>query len=364
MTDRADIRQRILNDEEFIPRNMDEAMVCSIISTLSLPTDLLTHKHIDINALANVIDEYIEPSEKLISCTQQRYEDLKCIGTKFLQNIKERGYCGDFLYLNNRFENPFPEETEKFTMFQGTLAEWLTGLYPITDLDPACTPSLPFTALISQIEFLQRDLLDALKKDDSDKQELSSKCIYDVRELLSTLPIFLVTTQTEGKDHTVRSIFDGKEYKAKIPKSSELHESGTDALGMYEHSDSYCAIYLWIDKIYSYRAYPLIFQMVLLHELIHFFFDIVRRSSRLDSCDNKENYNEETIDNMLVLLMYKYAVSPIENCAAKCLEDIKDFISHQPARYSSAIDMFENNQNWFNARRIVFNFFNFKKEYQ
>lgn len=324
------------------PVNIVQSLICAVLDALHLPNYSIEDKRAKIeSAIINNIRPAIERFEHL----QQLYEMLWIQSDlSFFNLLKNKGFCNDYLFLDKEFENPYPDETSKYKMFQGTPAEWLSGMRKIEDLEPHCTPVLPFSALISQIEILQRELFDT----DSDK------VLYDIRALLSSLQIFLVTNNLEGKEHKVINPFDGKEYITKIPQSNKDYESGSDALGMYV--PKYGIIYLWVDKIYAYRSHPLIFQKVLLHELIHFLFDIVRRS-KVEGCNTKgKNYDEETMDNLLVLYMYKNAISPIKNGEKKAFSEIKDFISNQPYVYRSAITVFEQDSDWFSTRENLYNF--------
>lgn len=354
--DKKDLIEDIVcnGTRHIIPINIEESLTCAFLDSFLPISGLSEQSEERKNIAVNIILNEMKPANEFIKCTQDRFLnlDIQRFNSDYFVSLKNKGFCQDYRFLDNEFKNPYEEETKKYTMFQGTLGEWLTGLHHVEDLTPLCTPTLPYSALFSQIEVIQRDLFNPNE----------NKKLYDIRKLLSSVPIFLVTRELEGKDHSIINPFSGETVTAKIPVSLDICESGSDALGMYVPRNG--AIYLWVDKIYSYRLHPLIFQKVLLHELIHFLFDIVRRSvpkkkegaRKEETSDNNEDIwfnNEETLDNYLVLLMYKDAISPIESGAERSFANIKDFISKQPSVYMEAIDKFDKSSDWFFVRKNI-----------
>lgn len=101
-------------------------------------------------------------------------------------------------------------------------------------------------------------------------------------------------------------------------------------------------VFLWIDRI-SLAANKnnmdteLLFQKVLLHELIHAILDCCKRDDKLNVCCPDDNVNglEETLDNILVLKCYK------EICNQSFFNSINKFISTQPSNYALASKVFE-----------------------
>lgn len=166
--------------------------------------------------------------------------------------------------------------------------------------------------------------------------------------LLCNISVCLVTVEDEGREVTVHNIFDGIAKKIKVPKSLSFEEAGSDALGMYLHKTG--SILLWVDKIYEHRIAPILFQKVLLHELIHAMFDVEDKNPK--SLKRVKIPEEETFDNLLVL--YTYAISKPNS---KEFEMVRDFIKRQPAIYSAAVTRFDKAINdpdgWCNARKDI-----------
>lgn len=166
--------------------------------------------------------------------------------------------------------------------------------------------------------------------------------------LLSNISVYLVTVEDEGREVTVENIFDGIEQEIVVPESLSFEEAGSDALGMYLPETG--SILLWVDKIYKLPTAPLLFQTVLLHELIHAMFDVEDKDSKSQKQVNIPE--EETYDNLLVL--YTYAISKPNS---KEFEMVRDFIKSQPSIYRAAIARYDKAVNdpdgWRNVRKDI-----------
>lgn len=127
--------------------------------------------------------------------------------------------------------------------------------------------------------------------------------------------------------------------RIQIPSKGSLVESDPKhpLLGCYLSKPG--VILIWIDRVFENANISgyLLFQKVLLHEIIHAMFDCADRNNSLDVLldKSKERRNfEETLDNLLVLKCY-------ENCEKDRFEEILHFIKSQPREYSRAIDLYK-----------------------
>ena len=251
------------------------------------------------------------------------------------------------------FLNPFEKSTEKYNMFQGTPLQFLIGLKPIEDIVPYFTPTLPLGALISQLEQI-RDTIFAMNYDLNSEMKLLS-----IQKAIENVEIFLVTTENEKQSHFVHNLFkNGEREVMNVPESRSICEGGFDALGKYISQTG--SIYLWVDKIYRYRTYPLVFQTVLLHELIHLCFDIIRKGLILPKSNKDysgERIDEETIDNCLLLHCYSQATSPFEGVKMQSFNEVITFVKNQPQRYRNGENMFNQTKVWGDMRAKLINFF-------
>ena len=178
---------------------------------------------------------------------------------------------------------------------------------------------------------------------------LPSKFLYQF--IINNIHITLITRNDENSTNIpVRNLF-----KYKVTRSSEdSYESilvpngpndedlkNKNLLGLYKPDNG--TIFIWIDKIIEKESPELIFQTVLLHEMIHAFLDIHPRvyynhkyGIRILSPIGKETQSdrEEELDNTLVL--QAYSTHPEQ------FYFIKEFISNQSGPYKKAINAFNN----------------------
>lgn len=136
-----------------------------------------------------------------------------------------------------------------------------------------------------------------------------------------------------------------------------------DKLGIY--IPKYGCILIYVDKISKLKNPELIFQKVLLHELIHALLDvnirIINNNQQSIGIGNKEpiilpnnkqidcNDHEEELTNSLTLFTYAFQDTP-----SYILGEIREFIYNQPYPYNCAITRFE--EGWNKFREILLNY--------
>lgn len=135
----------------------------------------------------------------------------------------------------------------------------------------------------------------------------------------------------------------GKRIKGTNSNGSYVKEIDTTILGCYYANPG--VIFIWIDRVFEFENekchnWRLLFQMVLLHELIHALLDCADRNNNgVLLNDSKERSDlEESLDNLLVLKCY-------ENSDEQDFEYIKEFIKSQPREYRKAIDLYNQSVN-------------------
>lgn len=217
----------------------------------------------------------------------------------------------------------------------------------ITTIDGLDTPDLAF-GLADMDEILTRikDELREQIKDISPKSSSLSPLTMSLNYIVDNIDITLITEEDSrsGTHIPVRNLF-----KYQITQNNEDSyevvcppEPRDNLLGVYLPQTG--SIMLWIDRIVQKDRPELIFQKVLLHEMIHAFLDIYprvyfkyynRMCSILTAIGKKDTTeSEETIDNILVLDCYSH-------CGKEYYDFVKEFISNQPDEYKAAIDMYE-----------------------
>ena len=228
------------------------------------------------------------------------------------------------------FDNPqihIPNSTE----------ECLGGINSIVGLN---TPDL-----YDQIDYFDR-LISEIKQSSLSKHitnliQDSTDCLtaLDItfRYLIANTSVTLITTEDEGKYVDVRNIFKlRKNLAAEDQEKVKGPENGVEnLLGVYMPRTG--SVLLWVDKIIQKDNPELIFQKVLLHELIHALYDVKPRRfdengiSILGSIDSvNDDNNEETLDNLLVLHIYE----PYSEAS----DIIKEFIAGQPFCYKDSLN--------------------------
>lgn len=190
------------------------------------------------------------------------------------------------------------------------------------------------------------------------KQVILNRCDYSKivksilkeseKEILQISQVVLVHSDDDGEFIPIANRFmlmkESNEteeifQRIQIPTKGSLVESDPKhpLLGCYLSKPG--VILIWIDRVFESAEISgyLLFQKVLLHEIIHAMFDCADRNKNLDVLldKSKERRNfEETLDNLLVLKCY-------ENCEKDIFEEILHFIKSQPREYSRAIDLYE-----------------------
>lgn len=238
------------------------------------------------------------------------------------------------------FINPF-SDSEHFTEFQGDLANVVAGGYEISNTSNIKTPALSLVALLQQMRYIQRDICN--------EENRLLENYMDLFDAISRLQIFLVTEDNNGLEHEIINLFSKVSEKKRVPTLLTFEESGADALGCYVQDSG--AIYLWVDKIAPHDHKELVFQKVLLHEIIHMLFDVVRKSTGMKPNTSKE----ELLDNFLVLHCYDHSRYDTSEEKQAVMTLLKGFINSQPKPYQ-AVDEFEKSLNWFSARKKVYEF--------
>lgn len=172
--------------------------------------------------------------------------------------------------------------------------------------------------------------------------------VLNIEQRFTTAEVIIVTTKDNGNIIPVYNrnwLLLSVENKTKhsiitecaIPTISENDDS---KLGCYLPDSG--TVLLWIDRISETAnrngmSPELLFQKVLLHELIHAVLDCNKRDDTLNvySPDGNIHGIEETLDNILVLKCYS------ENSGLPIYNSIKKFISTQPSNYALAAKVFE-----------------------
>ena len=130
-----------------------------------------------------------------------------------------------------------------------------------------------------------------------------------------------------------------------------------DLLGYYDSCNG--NIFIFIDKLYLMDD-VLIFQKVVLHEFIHALFDRMSRIADFSEYSDKTlsdrlkrngyDWDEETLDNLLVLLTYYDSGCDADVTEPYAYRKVREFIASQPFYYSQAINFFdgikEDNLRW------------------
>lgn len=156
-------------------------------------------------------------------------------------------------------------------------------------------------------------------------------------ELSHTIEIYCVTSEDCGKIISVHNLFTGLEEDIVIlnPKNNDYDsQNKIDYLGCYCPKTG--TIFMWLDRIYEYRIADLLFQKVILHEYIHALMDTDYRIKKGDYLLGRSSKEEETWDNLLVLLTYHNSGS--EDYAVELVES---FIRNQPTEYAEALSWYD-----------------------
>ena len=267
------------------------------------------------------------------------------LADKFRLRVYQREHG---LMQGNLFANKFRYEDSRgakryLPYFPGDVVRTLRGEYGLDHIgDEYQVPRLKIKPLM--------DLLEEMRAICRNEHEynLDSNFNNTLAWLLCNITVYLVTVEDEGCEVTVNNIFDGIEQKIVVPESLSFEEAGSDALGMYLPETG--SILLWVDKIYEHPTAPILFQTVLLHELIHAMFDVEDKDSKSQKQVNIPE--EETYDNLLVL--YTYAISKPNS---EEFEMVRDFIKRQPSIYRAAIARYDKAVNdpngWRNVRKDI-----------
>lgn len=241
---------------------------------------------------------------------------------------------------------PFPETCSKGEdCLLKSISEDLSGKQKIEGSISFDTPNLCFDNLIAQMYNIQKDVCNT---------EKVLKDYISVYDALKRLEVFIVNSDNVGQIHSVRNLFSQELENICVPPAESFGDDQRQALGCYVPATG--SIYLWIDRICNHKDKQMTLQYVLLHEIIHMFFDVIRKSANKDQADN-----EECINNFLAL--HCYANANYISCHAKEHVSgwLKNFISDQPKPYKNAVDLYEKNKGWFAARKIIFDFLNYKR---
>lgn len=171
--------------------------------------------------------------------------------------------------------------------------------------------------------------------------------ILDIEQRFTTAEVIIITKVDNGKTIPVYNrnwLLLSSEDKTKHSIMTECiipyPENDYSELGCYIPYSG--TVLLWIDRISEAAKRnnmdtELLFQKVLLHELIHAVLDCNVRDEKLDVYRPDDNVHgiEETLDNFLVLKCYE------ESIATSFFGTIENFISNQPSNYALARDVFE-----------------------
>ncbi|MCH5225212.1 MAG: hypothetical protein J1D77_04395 [Muribaculaceae bacterium] len=164
-----------------------------------------------------------------------------------------------------------------------------------------------------------------------------------------------------GGNEPLRALKDEVEI-AKRSLWGDSYETSMDWLGCYcKETGTIClkldSIVEFYDSVLSSIpsiSLEFVIQKVLLHEFIHAFYDVWARDANGDvifspSPWEKYDYNEESLDNALVLLMYRDRPEFL---------DATSFISYQPYYYKRALDLYEEHSQSF--RGLLESLLNYK----
>lgn len=185
---------------------------------------------------------------------------------------------------------------------------------------------------------------------------MTNLCLCKNEDILSTTEVFLVTEEDCGK---FISVFNSnwmfltpdlqieKPFLAEceVPAYIHKHKGSEDDDEEYRESDilgcyiPQCkVIFLWIDRIHKASNNintNLLFQKVLLHELIHALLDWNLRDENLNVFGIADPEKiEETITNTLMLKVY------FDSCKTS-FDEVLKFVKTQSLPYASAAKMFE-----------------------
>ncbi|MDE6576775.1 MAG: hypothetical protein K2J82_11230 [Muribaculaceae bacterium] len=246
-------------------------------------------------------------------------------------NITATENALDFLEWHPEFHLPF------------TANECFAGMITLDRLN---TPDL--TVGIAYMDKILTRIKDELREQMEHISSLSPSPM-SLYQIVDNIDITLITEEDSksGIAIPVRNLFKYQitrinelSYEVAYPPKPEKLKD--NLLGVYLSQTG--SIMLWIDKIIQKDKPELIFQKVLLHEMIHAFLDIYPRvyfkypnnmCSILMAIGKKDTTeSEETIDNILVLDCYSH-------CRKKYYDFVKEFISNQPDEYKAAIDKYD-----------------------
>lgn len=227
------------------------------------------------------------------------------------------------------------------------------------------TPPLEINLLLNQISDIEKYFIEKDCRDRNGNIELSVAQQYRInglRDMMTHPEIWHVTTLDIGKTLYGRNIFS-KPHLIKVKDPSALYEgkNNPDTLAYYDPANG--NIIIFVDKILILDHPQLIYQKVILHEFIHFLFDIASRDK--DGVANKKpdrsnTMNEETADNMLVLFLYEYSLAKNGNYF-DIFNMISSFIKKQPKEYNAAIGMYAKyKEKWCGAKKEITNLINAK----
>lgn len=251
-------------------------------------------------------------------------------------NITATENALDFLEWHPEFNLP----STAFECFSG-----------MTTLDGLNTPDL-YVGIACMNETLTRFKNELKMKIESISPECSTLVPSTMSQhyIIDNIDITLITEKDSksGTQIPVRNLFkyqitqNNEDSYEVIESPKNIEEDPNDnLLGAYLPQTG--SIMLWIDRIIRKDRSDLIFQKVLLHEMIHAFLDIYPRvyfkypngMCSILSAIGKQNTteSEETIDNFLVLDCYSH-------CRKEYYDFVKKFISNQPKEYRAAIDKY------------------------
>lgn len=160
--------------------------------------------------------------------------------------------------------------------------------------------------------------------------------------LFSCADIWLVTDEDCGKP-----VPDDETDHVPYPRE------GFERLGCYVPATQ--RIFLWVDKISEYCYSRLLFQQVLIHEIIHLILDVAARDEEYKGIkieSSIDDIDEETLDNILTLYAYRAAIYPNELISTIQQAWIRDFMRDQPSNYSAALAEY-NSTEWFEVREMI-----------
>ncbi|MCM1139334.1 MAG: BspA family leucine-rich repeat surface protein [Muribaculum sp.] len=293
------------------------------------------------------------------NCDMEEFFDNKDIQIFNLQDSNICIYRDGFGIKNNfkltenakRFQEFFPE-----THFFESVEECLNSIAQLRDSDwsPNVFGGLKeVDSLLSDLKAQLENKHDVLVKS-RNCDKISRGITHNLEFVLKHTTFYIVTEDDEAYlspdkhisfpavNVTVNNCFfdkDGKELTLNgIPTTREIPVPTMELpmLGVYLPGSG--TIMLWIDRIRAYKHPVLIFQMVLVHEIIHALMDISPREITKDNGtiiigDSSNKSKEETYDNTLVLRSYSNT--------QKYYDMVREFISKQLPKYSVAVDEYD-----------------------